>query len=803
MAEQLLYITSINKTYGATRALSDIDLTVHKGEILCLIGANGAGKSTLMRILSGVTSPNTGDMIYDGIPVDWKFYNPAQAQRKGIRVVYQELSLCTNLSVYENFYLEQHDAYKGIGSWRGSLQKKSDVAIKNIFPNSDISVKERIGVLSLSNRQMIEISRASSMKDLKLLILDEPTSSLSSSETRQLMEYIRKLKEQNVAIIFISHRLGEVLSLADRIVVMKNGCKVWEKENRDISEEILIQVMAGNSNLKGQTEDKTFIGSIRKDSVFVKFNNHRGKDLRNITCDICGGELIGIAGLDGNGQRDFLKTVFFSRKSTSFSRSGNICYVTGDRKKEGIFPLYNIEDNMDIVEINRNQSFKILDLKKLSQMVEEWYTKFRIKAESPQALITSLSGGNQQKVIVARAFLANSDIIILDDPTKGVDIETKQQMYELFRDAAREGKLVIWYSTDDDELEWCSRVLIFRYGNIVKELSGSDIQKSNIVTASFKGEDLLERNTRVRSKRFIIHSSLMVPILALIVVYGISALYQPRVLTWFGVDLLLGGAIPLIFAALAQMFIIGLSQIDLGLGAYMGLINVLCATILRTHLLIGILLIVATVLVYGLVGALIYKRSIPAIIVTLGMSYFWLGTAYVIQEKPGGAAPEWLVKVFSLELPIPRSILLLVGGALVGVLCYRSRYGTVLRGFGNNVVALERSGWSPVKAFAAGYGIASLYAIFGGLTITASTRASDVNSITSYTMLTVASVIIGGSELVGGIVSSVGTVVGAVTLSLIGALLGFMRLNSSYVTAVQGLILIIILASRLLRKVKI
>ena len=802
MDKELFHVASISKIYGATKALDNIDLAVYKGEILCLIGANGAGKSTLMRVLSGVTSPDKGDFNYEGIPINWKGYNPAQAQKKGIHVVYQELSLCTNLSVYENFYLEQHSVYRGFGNWRSQLIMNSDNAVKSIFPGSNISVKERIGNLTLSNRQMIEISRASSMAGLKLLILDEPTSSLSSSETQQLMDHIKKLKEKSVAIIFISHRLGEVLSLADRVVVMKNGTRVWEQENKELSEETLVSVMAGDGRLRERAENGTFIADTQNYSIYVSFDGYKSDNLPDVSCSMHGGELIGVAGLDGNGQRDFLKTIFFTKNTRSFSRKGQICYVAGDRKKEGIFQLANVEDNMDIVEISKNPSFKVLDLKVLSGLVENWFIKFRIKAENPEALITSLSGGNQQKVIVARAFLADSDIIILDDPTKGVDIETKQQMYELFHEAANKGKLVIWYSTEDDELEWCSRVLVFRYGNIIKEITGT-IQKSEIVTASFGGEGFLNRKTKDRSNGLKTRSTLLMPVIALFVVYGISALYQPRVLSWFGIDLLLGGAIPLIFAALAQMFIIGLSQIDLGVGAFMGLINVLGATILYTHFLLGILVIIATVLIYSLVGVLIYKRNIPAIIVTLGMSFFWLGVAYVIQDKPGGTAPEWLVKLYSLELPVPRSIILLVAGGLIGMLFYRSRYGTVLRGFGNNVIALERSGWSPLKAFATGYGISSLFAIFGGLVITASTRASDVNSITSYTMITIASVVIGGSELVGGIVSPVGTIVGALTLSLIGALLGFMRLDSSYVTAVQGLILILILASRLLRKVKL
>jgi ribose transport system ATP-binding protein len=251
------------------------------------------------------------------------------------------------------------------------------------------------------------------------------------------------------------------------------------------------------------------------------------------------------------------------------------------------------------------------------------------------------------------------------------------------------------------------------------------------------------------------------------------------------------------------MFIIGLSQIDLGVGAYMGLVSVLCATLLRQKPLIGVLAILATVAVYGAMGALIQLRNIPAVIVTMGMSFVWIGVGYTLQSSPGGEAPAWLIKMFGLRLPVPESVFIVVLLGLAAFFVYRSRYGMVLRAFGNNPSAVERSGWSPLRAIVVGYVVASLFSIFGGMAITAAAGASDINSTTSYTLLTVAAVVMGGSELLGGIVSPWGTVIGAITLSLVGALIGFLRLSSSYVTAVQGLILIGILASRLLRRVKL
>jgi len=203
---------------------------------------------------------------------------------------------------------------------------------------------------------------------------------------------------------------------------------------------------------------------------------------------------------------------------------------------------------------------------------------------------------------------------------------------------------------------------------------------------------------------------------------------------------------------------------------------------------------------YGLMGALIYLRNIPSVVVTMGMSFVWIGIGYILQPGPGGQPPDWLVKTFNLQLVVPEGVLIVLAAGLLAFLFCRSRYGTVLRGFGNNPVAVERSGWSSLKAHITAYIIASFFSVIGAMAMTAAAAGSDINATASYTLLTVAAVVIGGSELIGGVVSPFGTVIGAITLSLVGALVGFLRLDSSYVTAVQGGLLIAILAFRLLRK---
>ncbi|WP_320121767.1 ATP-binding cassette domain-containing protein [uncultured Sphaerochaeta sp.] len=806
-------LKAVTKRYGATTALDKIDLQINRGEILGLIGANGAGKSTLTRVLSGVTLPDEGDILHASQLVDAASFTPLLASRFGVRVVYQELSLCTNLSVYENFYVEHHDTYARDIFWHKKVQAKATQALDEIFPNHGIDTHTLLRDMPLSKRQMIEIARAISTENLELLILDEPTSSLGAKETEQLMKKLKQLAKDSISIIFITHRLQEVLQVADRIQVMHNGRTVWEGPNTGIVEKELVAKMTASEKASSSVElttnnseqirtDGKMFSSKEAQERYIKTRNFVNKHLNGINLDVKGGELIGIAGLDGNGQRPLLKSLYYARSKTGgmIERSGSICYVSGDRKKEGIFTYWSISDNMGIEEINKSKLFSFFDRKNLSELVSHWYEKLAVKAESKQAPILSLSGGNQQKVLVARALLADADIIILDDPTKGVDAGTKQQMYTLFKEAAALGKLVIWYSTDDIELELCSRVLVLRYGKIVKELVPPSIVKKKIIEACFEGEELLSRTQKtVQSKKWSINSA-VISLAAMLLVFGISGVYQRNVFTRFGVELLIGGSVPLVFAALSQMFIIGLSNIDLGIGAHMGLVNVLCATIMLHNPLLGFLLIFASIIVYGFMGAIVHIRKIPAVIVTMGMSFVWIGIAYTIQDRPGGQAPQWLINAFSLQLPIPQCILIILAGALFAFIFYRSKYGTVLRGFGNNLTAVERSGWSALKAYVIGYMLAGLFSMIGGLAITASTGASDVNSTTSYTMLTVAAVVMGGSSLLGGLVSPFGTIIGAVTLSLVGALLGFMRLNASYVTAVQGIILILILASRLLRK---
>ncbi len=567
-------LRGVTRTYGATTALEGVSLALRAGEVVGLIGANGAGKSTLTRVLSGVTRPDAGELLHHARrgagaqAVDLASYDPRAASALGVRVVYQELSLCTNLDVCENFYVEQHAALRGVRRWRRHLAGSTRAALETVFPGSDIDPRSVLGDLSITQRQMVEIARALSTPGLRLLILDEPTSSLGASQTAELMRALGEVTARGVAVLFISHRLGEVLGLAGRIAVMRNGQKVWEGASAEVDEASLVEKMTGELEAgpvevsPPQVEERAAVVTVATSERVtvprasppaaavarppsVRARGLTAPGLAGLDVEFAGGELVGIAGLDGSGQREFLKALFFSRSSPGgqLEKVGRFAYVTGDRGKEGIFPLWPVADNMTIGQVNESPLFARLDLRDLAARVDRWFKRLAVKAPGPEAAIVSLSGGNQQKVLVARALLAEADVILLDDPTKGVDVATKRQMYALFRAAAASGKLVVWYSTEDAELESCSRVLVFRYGHVVEELAGGETTRGRIIEASFEGEHLLERKEGParRGRR---RGTLLVPALAMLGVFAISGSLHHGVFTRFGVDLLLAGFDP-------------------------------------------------------------------------------------------------------------------------------------------------------------------------------------------------------------------------------------------------------------------
>ncbi|MBZ9734530.1 MULTISPECIES: ATP-binding cassette domain-containing protein [unclassified Mesorhizobium] len=790
-------LSGITKSFGPTLANAGIDLSVRAGDVIGLVGGNGAGKSTLMRILCGAMWPTLGAISFAGEEVPFAAYNTGEAQRRGIRMVHQELSLCANLSVAENFFLETPGDSASRPGWRALYRTRARAALDAVFPGNGIDADTEVGHLTIAERQMVEIARAAATPSVTLIVLDEPTSSLDLDRSKQLRAFVRGRAKAGLAFIFISHKLQEIIDIATEVVVLRNGRMAWQGHASNASIGKLVQLMGGDANPIHQHS----VAAASSQDVLVRLSgaltSELGRDL-----DIVRGEIVGLAGLEGSGQKDLLHAIFKPdrKQQATVARYAEAGFIAGDRQKEGVFPLWSVLSNISIGALARRSALGVVSERANSDTAKGAASKLRLDDTRFQSNITELSGGNQQKALVARALVADTPIILLDDPTRGVDIATKQDFYRLCNEVARGGRALIWHTTEDAELLACDRVLVFSGGRIVSELAGEAITEQAIVGASFAQPAAGQSNTPSKRTvmaglgRKLVNAA---PFIGLAAVLAIMIAINPAVASTFGLDLLLMPALSLVLVTAAQMFIVGGSEIDLGVGAFAGLVSVLSATLLYDQPWLGTLALVAALAAYAGLGGVIQARKIPAIVVTLGASFIWVGIGYALQPTPGGASPDWLITLFGWSIGfMPTSIIMIATVALIVLAIDRLPLGVVLRGFGNNPAAMIRSGWSPTRYALVRYLIAGLFAGAAGLSLTAINTASDINSGNSFTLLSVAAVVMGGCSLLGGIISPVGAVAGAVTLSLIGALLGTLSVSSDYNAATQGLILIALLTLR-------
>jgi len=799
-----LELRAIDKHFGVTKALNKMDLELYPGEVVGLVGPNGAGKSTLMKIITGVLDPTAGTIVLDGR--EQEHLSTQSSQEAGIACAYQDLSLCTNLSVYENFALlsESRSVFSAPG-WRKRARQEAKALLETYFPGNGIDVDMLVERLTLADRQIVEICKTLMTRDLRVLILDEPTSALSTGKAAQLHEAVRTLRSRGVAIVFISHKLDEIKLVADRIVLMKNGSNAGEYTADSISSHKLVEIMGGTAGGRSQQREST--ASAEK---MVTIDSLSTEVLRNISMHVCAGEIVGISGLADSGQKELINAIYNAagkRGCSAVRIDGKVSYISGDRAKEGIFPLWDIHNNILISSLAQVKDRFLLNRQKSEELTQSWYERLKFRAEGIHSPILSLSGGNQQKALIARGIASGADLIILNDPTAGVDIETKQDIYRLLDEVRRQGKSVIFYSTEDSELEICDRAYILRDGEITAELCGEELNVSNIIRASFveTGRENTEShnasaNPVRRLLSNILHSRMLLAMVALLAMLAVCGIMNPNYLKYTGLRMMVSSAVPLVFAALGQMFIVTAGDVDMGNGYSIGLVNVIVATIMTQNLALGIAALLLFILAYTAMGALIHVRNIPSIVVTLGAQFIWLGVALLICKVPGGSSPAWLTAFYKFKFPVvPMPIVLCVFGALLSwYILFRWKYGMVLRGIGNNPGSVERSGWALLPARMTNYALGALMIVFCALAYTAVCNSGDANSTTSYCMRSIASVILGGCAMAGGMVSPAGVVAGALALSYVSSLLTTLRIDSNYQTAVTGLILIAVLAGRML-----
>jgi ribose transport system ATP-binding protein len=478
----IVELDGVEKSFGAVRALAGVDLAVAQGECLGLVGHNGAGKSTLMQVLAGTLAPDGGRVVVGGQDLG-RGWGVTAAHRHGIRCVFQELSLCPNLTVAENARVF-HPAIAGPG-WRARAGRLIGEMLDRIFPGHGIAGGDVVGDLALSRRQMVEIARAFTQTDAPadLVILDEPTSSLDAHLARQLLDFVRSFVGGGGSCILISHLLGEILSASDRIVVMRDGRVVDARPAGGFTRDSLVAAMG--TVAKAEPGGPSAAASARIGAVRVRARPAAQEDGRELV--VHEGEVVGLAGLGGHGQTEMLIGIFDAARGRRRGAEvhGSVALVAGDRQSDGIFPLWSIAANITVGSLARMVRGLLIDPGAEAALAGEWQGRIGIRTPDMGANILSLSGGNQQKALFARALGSDATTLLMDDPMRGVDVGTKQEVYAIIRAEARGGRAFVWYTTEMDELSHCDHTYVFRNGRIVADLPRGELTEEKVLAASF------------------------------------------------------------------------------------------------------------------------------------------------------------------------------------------------------------------------------------------------------------------------------------------------------------------------------
>jgi galactofuranose transport system ATP-binding protein len=494
----VLSVTHLSKTFPGVRALSDVDFTARAGDVHALVGENGAGKSTLIKLLTGVHRPDAGEMTYDGEPV--RFTTPLQAQQAGISTIYQEVNLVPLMSVARNLFLGREPLGRfGLIDFR-RMHREADEALRGLGIRVD--VRRPLRELGVGAQQMVALARAVAV-DARVVIMDEPTSSLEPREVQTLFGVIRMLRERGVAVIYVSHRMDELYEICDTVTVLRDGRLVHTGPLAGLDRLRLVAMMLGREigevRAEGMTKFSGFHDTaaepvLRAEELTV---SHR---LRDVSLSIRPGEVVGLGGLLGSGRSETAKAIAGALPtdagrvtvagvpvragSTAAAIRAGISLLPEDRKAEGIVPGLSVRENIALAALPALSRFGLVDDSRIDKIVDTFMKRLRIKAAGPHQKVGELSGGNQQKVLLARWLALHPKVLLLDEPTRGIDVGAKAEVQALVDELADDGLAVLLISSDTEELiEGSDRVVVLKDGVVVRELTGDAVTENALMRA--------------------------------------------------------------------------------------------------------------------------------------------------------------------------------------------------------------------------------------------------------------------------------------------------------------------------------
>ncbi len=508
--EPILRMQGITKVFSGVKALDNIDLTLERGEVHSLVGENGAGKSTLIKVMTGAYNRDGGEMYLEGKAVN--FRSPEEAQHAGVVAVYQEVNLLMFRTVAENIFLGREPRRFGFVDW-ARMNRETGELLEGLGLN--INPKSELGTLNIALRQMTAIARGVSL-GAKVLVLDEPTSSLTEKEVGILYDVIRRLKAQGTSVVYISHRFDELYAVCDRVTILRDGKLVGTRLLEGLERIDLVCMMLGRQREELEKKGATAFGEYHEakpESVpLLKTENlTRGRRLKDVSLEARHGEILGMAGLLGSGRTDVARAVFGADRiengrvllngkpiainSPNDAIRAGLAFLSEDRKAEGIIPEWSVRENLTLAVLPQLARMGIVSRSRQNEIVERFMKRLGIKAANADQKIRELSGGNQQKVLLARWLCNNPKFLLLDEPTRGIDLGAKAEIQKLISELANEGLGVLMISSELEELvESSNRVVVMRDGRLVAEIPHKRISQDAIIGAMAEGDTTAEQN---------------------------------------------------------------------------------------------------------------------------------------------------------------------------------------------------------------------------------------------------------------------------------------------------------------------
>ena len=798
-------LSNLSKFYSGVPALRDVSVDFYSGEVHAILGENGAGKSTLMNIISGAVQPELGEIRFGDRLIPRM--SPEVAASLGIAISFQHPAILDDLSVLKNLLVAlPSSVFAG---------RSPQVAAKEMLVSVGLHVplRTRADSLTVAQKHLLEIAKALAIKP-RVLMLDEPTAALDQDSTEMLFDRIRGVVKTGTSVIYITHRLAEVRQIAHRVTVLRDG-KVRGGGLVDaIANTDLLNMIVGRalgSSFPPKPADVS-------DNVIFSVSALSGKGFEDISLDVARGQIVGVAGVEGNGQSQLMRALAGLQVSEgSISLQGRAlktkdllqvaAFMPSDRHAEGLAPGLTVRENASFAALDRFATFSIVNRKKELHHVGATFGALAVKTPSIEAPILSLSGGNQQKVVMSRALLSEPGIIVADEPTQGVDVGARAEIYRILREVSSSGTPVIVNSSDAAELEGlCDKVVVLSRGRAVATLTGDDVSEARIVAAAVNattrsGAATGKARSAAGGLRHFLQSdnAPSVPLALVIVLLGLYIFSQnANFLSAFNLNNILQLATALGFIALGQTIALLLGAIDLSVGPLAGFLVVVASFFINDDksaldITAGFALMLVGAIAVGTVnGVLIRFANFTPIAATLAMYIGLQGLSFLLRDNPDGYINGDIVQILTWQLgPIPVAFIVLAVMAIAGeVILRRTAPGWRLRATGSYEESARRVGVRINRTFLLGYIGCSLLTAIGAVMLMSQIGVGDPRQGVNYTLSSITAVVLGGTSLRGGRGTFIGTVLGAVLLTEVLNAVAFLGLTQTYQYAFQGALIV-------------